>query len=308
MKSIYPLFIVVFFQLFSSEIAFAQDTKSFASEQANSTEPIDITKIPDGWKKRVDFIFGAVWTQADKWVGAADKYNVAINTSSIIRIENKRKKTQWISDATILAGGLISTTTTGKFRKAQDQLIVNSTIQSQIIPKFFTAWKNSLITQLLPTYTYNNGVQGEMVSSAFSPGIIRTGLGFIYKPKSNFKIYFSPITASINTKLNKKFLLNESGYGVPANKTFRIGWGALANSEFNQIIKKKYNFKTKLELFTDYTRSPFTVIDVDWINSLTFPISKSLSLAILVNTRYYHFIQQDLQYMHTVGLSGSFNF
>jgi hypothetical protein len=285
----------------------AQNAKDLATEAANNTEPVDIINLPNGWKKKADFVVGANWMQADKWVGASDKFNIAVSINAAIKFEKKQYKTLYQTDIMILQGGLLSTSTNNKFRKAQDQCTVNFTIATQMIPKLFSAWRTSVVTQLLPTYSYDNGVQGPAQSTFLTPGVLRTGLGIVYKPNSLFKIYLSPISANMNTKINRIFF-DQNYVGVDSGKTYRLGWGALMVAEYSTIVKKKFSIKSKVELYTDYTRKPFTVIDVDWINSLSFPLTKKLAISFVANTRYYHFILPRIQYMHIVGLSGSFSF
>jgi hypothetical protein len=294
--------------LFAANV-FAQDTKAEAAASAKAMEETDITKIADGWKKSADVLFGTVWTNTSDWVGAAEKYNITGTLNAVLKADQKKGKALWLNEARWVYGGIASPSTLDKFRKAQDQLLLSSMYAPQIKPKWFYGIKLNLNTQLMNTNVYDNAGKVIDVQNGFmAPGVVRLGVGVLYRPTANFKVYFSPLTANITTKFGSRYKLRDGvpGFGVAKNKTINFGLGAMLTVEYATTIMKNINYKTRLDLFTDYLREPFSKTDVDWLNSINFNLTKNISVGAVFNTRYYHFLNPRTQYMHTIGLSGAF--
>jgi Protein of unknown function (DUF3078) len=295
--------------LFAANV-FAQDAKADAAKAQKEMEETDITKLPDGWKKSADVLFGGVWTNTDNWIGATDKYNFTGTLNAVLKADQKKGRALWLNELRWVYGGLMAPSTKDVFRKAQDQILASSMYAPQIKPKWFWGVKANLNTQLMNTYVYDkNGVRSiDPVSGFMAPGNIRLGVGILYRPTPNFKIYFSPLTANITTKLGKVYLprTGDAGFGVDANKTLRFGLGAMLTAEYSTTILKNINYKTRLDVFTDYLREPFVKNDIDWLNSINFNLSKNIAVGMVFNIRHYPFITPRTQYMHTIGLNGAF--
>jgi hypothetical protein len=288
----------------------AQSTRGDAESNAKEMENTDITKIPDGWKKSLDFLFGTVWTNTSDWVGATDKYNFTGTLNAVAKADRKFGKTLWLNELRWVYGGLMAPSTQDEFRKAQDQILLSSMYAPQIKPKWFWGVKFNLNTQLMNTYSYSaTGVRSiNPVSGFMAPGIIRLGVGALYRPNPNFKVYFSPLTANLTTKFGSTYLplSGVPGFGVESGKTIRFGLGAMATVEYSTTIMKNINYKTRFDIFTDYLREPFAKNDIDWLNSFNFNLTKYISVGAVFNTRHYPFVSPRTQYMHTIGLSGAF--
>jgi Protein of unknown function (DUF3078) len=297
--------------LFAANI-FAQDAKEDAAKAQKEMEETDITKLPDGWKKSADVLFGGVWTNTDNWQGATDKYNITGTLNTVLKADQKKGRALWLNELRWVYGGIMAPSTNNNFRKAQDQLLASSMYAPQIRPKWFYGVKFNLNTQVLPGENYS--ADGKVVnrnSGFLAPGVIRLGVGILYRPTPNFKIYFSPLTANIATRLGgdnffqAKNVLDKERFGIAADKSLRFGLGAMATVEYNTTILKNINYKTRLDVFTDYLREPFSKNDVDWLNSFNFNLTKNIAVGAVFNVRYYHFIAPRMQYLHTIGLSGA---
>jgi Protein of unknown function (DUF3078) len=307
-KTKLQVIIVFVFLLILTNPATAQDAKKIAAENAAAMENMDLSKMPNGWRKKANIMFGFVATNNYKWNGAAEKYNITATINTTLKAEKKFGLQLWTNEANALLGGVVSTNTLGSFRKGQDLLQMSTSIASQLIPKWFAASRTSLQSQLMPTYKYTDSNTIDRMTSTFlSPGVIRSGIGFLYK-KTPLKIYFSPVTVNVNTKLDKKFLKETKGFGVDSGKAARLGFGALLSIEYFTLLPKGISYKTKLDLFTDYTKMPLKVIDTDWTNNISMMLTKQISLSMILNFRYYHFIDPTVQFLQTTGLSGTFLF
>jgi hypothetical protein len=292
---------------------FAQDSKADAAAAQKELEQTDITKIPDGWKKTADVLFGGVWTNTDKWQGASDKYNITGTANVILKADQKKGRALWLNELRWVYGGIMAPSTGDNFRKSQDQLLASSMYAPQIKPKWFYGVKFNLNTQVMAGKNYNSAGQYVNKNSGFmAPGTIRLGVGILYRPQPNFKVYFSPLTASIYTRFggNNYFATenysNREFYNVDSTKAIKFGLGAMLTAEYSTTIMKNINYKTRLDVFTNYLADPFVKNDIDWLNSFNFNLTKNISVGAVFNIRHYPFVSQNTQYMHTIGLSGAF--
>jgi Protein of unknown function (DUF3078) len=290
----------------------AQDSKEAAEKAKKEMEEMDITKIPDGWKKTADVLFGGVWTNTDHWQGASDKYNITGTANVILKADQKKGKALWLNDLRWVYGGIMAPSTGDNFRKSQDQLLASSMYAPQIKPKWFYGVKFNLNTQVMSGKNYDaNGKFVNRNSSFMAPGTMRLGIGILYRPKPNFKLYFSPLTASISTRFGKNFYSSDNHsikefYNIDSTKSLRFGLGAMLTMEYSTTIMKNVNYKTRLDMFTNYLANPFIKNDIDWLNSFNFNITKEISVGAVFNIRHYPFLSPETQYMHTIGLSGAF--
>jgi Protein of unknown function (DUF3078) len=297
----------------SCATTFGQDAKADAEKARKELEETDITKIPDGWKKTADVLFGGVWTNTDKWQGASDKYNITGTANVILKADQKKGRALWLNELRWVYGGIMAPSTGGNFRKSQDQLLASSMYAPQIKPKWFWGVKFNLNTQVMSGKNYDaNGNYINRNSSFMAPGTIRLGVGVLYRPQPNFKLYFSPLTASIYTRLggdnyfSTKDAVTRELFNVDAGKSVSIGIGAMLTAEYYTTIMNNVNYKTRLDVFTNYAKEPFVKNDIDWLNSFNFNLTKNISVGAVFNIRHYPFLSTETQYMHTIGLSGAF--
>jgi hypothetical protein len=290
----------------SGFVASTQAQKARDAEGQAAIEAVDITKLPDGWKRSTDILFGGVWTNTSDWVGAAEKYNITTTLNAVLKADQKKGSRLFLNDVRWVYGQLRSPSTLDRFRKAQDQLMISSMWAPQIKPKWFHAVRLNVNTQLAPSNIYNSvGTKTGVANSFMAPGVVRLGWGIMYRPRNNFKVYISPVTANITTKFGKNFS-NVEAFGVAKDKRIQFGLGAFLSTEYSTTIAKNIKYSTRVDAFTDYLRSPFTVIDVDWLNSVNFNLTKNISVAGVMNIRNYYFQETRVQYLHTIGLSGAF--
>jgi hypothetical protein len=294
----------------------AQQTKSTADKDAEDMKKkaeMDITKLPDGWQKAGSLLLGFNYTNQSFWVGASEPYNATFNGGITYNATRKKGKTLWINDLSFLYASTSTKSTNGEFRKTTDLLTLTSMYAPQIKPKWFWAINADLRTQVFPGYDYKSTpVNGKYTQNSgfMTPGYVRIGLGVMYTPNPKLRIYYSPLTANITTKLGK-FADGIARDGVPADKTTTFGLGSLLRADYTNTFKTgtffgDVAFKSRLDLFTDYLDRPFVVTDMDWVNSFGFNITKLISASALVNLRYYDRQIQRLQNQNMFGLGFSY--
>jgi Protein of unknown function (DUF3078) len=295
---------------------FAIQTNAQTPAEAEALEKkvrTDNTTLPQGWTKGGTVNLAFNQTHTSNWISASERYQMGI-AGLVTAFGNKKKGTTlWLNNAMLQMGVLRSPSTFNQFRKNSDQLTLSSMYAPQIKPKWYYGANLDLRTQLGSTLDYNTVTKTEVkdgktiptqwrkTGGFMTPGNIRAGLGVMYTPNKQFRIYFSPLTASITTKL-AKYARPLNIYGVDAGKSIDFGFGALVRADYQNKFKNGMTYTSRLDLFTNYLDQPFTHTNVDWINGVGFTIGKSITAAVNLNFRYYHDEIQDLQFMQMLGL------
>jgi hypothetical protein len=135
------------------------------------------------------------------------------------------------------------------------------------------------------------------ISKFLAPAYITLGLGIEWTPSKYFSLYFAPVTGRI-TIVNDQRLAEVGAYGVEPGyfnpndstewipgKKVRYEFGARAVAKFQYPIAKNIDFSTKLELFSNYLKSP-QYIDVDWQNMLVLKVNDWLNCNLATHLIY----------------------
>ncbi len=290
----------------------AQNVKE-SSEEIKKKMEADNTSLPQGWSKGGTVNMALNQVQTSNWLAASEKYQLGL-TGLVTAFGNRKKGTTlWLNSAMAQMGVIRTPSTFDRFRKNSDQLTLSSMYAPQIKPKWYYGASVDLRTQIGNTLNYDSveatvvrdGVivpsKWQRVGGLMTPGYIRAGLGIMYTPNKVFRVYFSPLTANITTKLGK-YALNSTVAGVAPGKRIDFGLGALLRADYQNKFKNGLTYTSRLDLFTNYLDNPFTHNDVDWVNGLGFTIGKNITAAVNLNTRYYHNELQNIQILEMLGL------
>lgn len=274
----------------------------------------DNLTLPQGWKKGGSVNLAFNQTQTSNWITASEKYQIGIAGLITTFANRKKGTTLWLNNGMLQMGVLRSPSTFDQFRKNSDQLTLSTMYAPQIKPKWYYGVSLDLRTQVGNTLDYGRKTDSTKMDdgsykptgwaktgSFMTPGNIRAGVGIMYTPNNKFRVYVSPLTASITTKLGQ-YLRNQNIYGVDSSKSIDFGVGALLRADYQNKFKNGMTYTSRLDLFTNYLDNPFAITNVDWINGLGFTIGKNITAAVNLNFRYYHNEIQDLQFLQMLGL------
>lgn len=201
-------------------------------------------------------------------------YNITYNDSTTIW-EN-------VSD---FGYGLLSTEEYG-IRKNEDKIDILSNYNYRAKNQFFYTGKLNFKSQFAEGFNYPN--DSTVVSNFLSPAYVILSLGMTYKPNPDFSFYLSPATGKM-TIVNDKALADSGAYGVERGKNVRIEFGAYATIDYKKEIMENITFKTKLDLFDNYTDPNSTNrdnIDVNWENSLNLTVNKFITVNLFLHLIY----------------------
>jgi Protein of unknown function (DUF3078) len=249
---------------------YAQTTEQQAAAAAK-----DLTTakkdLKDGWNKGGTFNLSLTTAgRNDYWVKGGEEQTVAIRGIVDYNFDRKKGKTNWLNNFRGRYGVQKATSTGKNFLKNDDYLNFNSIYGKQ----FSKNW----------SYAGYFGLESQFEDAFLTPGYIKAGPGFLYKPNAHFSALMSPAMANVTTKL-KKSLKNVDAFGVDAGKTARFGIGAFIQANANYDLAKGINYRSVTAIYSDYLDDPQNVV-LDMNNLFTFTVNKYIGATLTLNARY----------------------
>lgn len=237
---------------------------------------------------------------------AGGQQSLALTSLANINLNYKKGNRSWTNQLD-LAYGVIQQGDES-LRKTDDRIDFLSKygIKGKNNKWYYTALMN-FKSQFAPGYDFpNDSVE---ISNFMAPGYLMLSLGADYKPNDKFSAYLSPATAKFTFVLDQD-LADAGAFGVEgaefndmgekttdgANSLVEVG--AYANFSADLDLMENINLKSRLELFSSYTRDP-SRIDVFWENVLTMKVNKYITANITATIIYDHDI--DIQETNSNG-------
>lgn len=223
-----------------------------------------------------------------------------------------------------LGYGVIRTDEFG-VRKNEDKIDILSNYNYRASEEFFYTGKFNFKSQFVEGFNYpNDSVE---VSNFLAPAFVILSAGMTYRPNNDFSFYLSPATGKF-TIVNDERLSDAGAFGVTPGEILRSEFGAFATIEYRKALMENITFRTKLDLFNNYTDPNVdnrSNIDINWENSINMTVNKYITVNIFAHFIYDHDIDvpvyeeqagEDvqvgvgprLQAKQTLGLGFSYNF
>ena len=181
--------------------------------------------------------------------------------------------------------GLIRTDEFG-MRKNEDKIDILSNYNYRASDEFFYTGKFNFKSQFVEGFNYPDDTT--VVSDFLAPAYIILSAGMTYKPNADFSFYLSPATGKF-TIVNDDSLSARGAYGVIPGEKLRSEFGAYATIDYKKEVMENITFKSKLDLFNNYT-DPNTRnrsnIDVNWENSLNLTVNEYITVNIFAHLIY----------------------
>jgi hypothetical protein len=171
--------------------------------------------------------------------------------------------------------------------KSDDKIDFNSKYGRYAFKHWYYSALLNFKSQMAPGYSYPN--DSVVISRFLAPAYILASIGLDYKPNDYFTMFISPITQK-TTIVNDSRLNAVGAFGVDSGKVIRSEFGAYARFQFQKDIFTNVNFKTKLELFSNYLNNPQN-IDVNWETLLSMKVNKYISATFSTTLVYDHDIK-----------------
>ena len=215
------------------------------------------------------------------WAAGGDNFSLSLNSILSLYAFYQKGKSSWDNTFDFNLGYLRSTSLGS--RKNDDRIDLLSKYGYAVSSDWNVATLFNFRSQLLNGYTYPDDVK--TFSSAFlSPAYALVSLGMDYKPKPEFSVFLSPITA--RWVIVKDDSLSAKGaYGVEPGSNSRTEIGAFVSANYIKEINKSLAYKGRLDLFSNYRRNP-EKIDLFMTNIFSVKLSRVLSATWNVDLIY----------------------
>ncbi|MBI1836250.1 MAG: DUF3078 domain-containing protein [Flavobacteriia bacterium] len=254
-----------------------------------------ITNIPK-WKLKSISALNGTQTTLKNW-NSGGKSSISIlgfiNTSAYYN----NKNVKWENDISLSLGGVRyfnNAEKTNVVQKTDDKIDISTKFGYHLNKKKYFSIISGLKTQSLVGYNFPN--DSVRISNFMAPGYLNSAIGYDYVTSDNFGIFISPFAAKM-TFVRDQNLANQGAFGVTKasyndigqiiqnGKEFRGEFGAYFKIKWNKAIAKNIEFKSKLDLFSNYNHNPQN-IDVNAELLITFKVNSWFSSSILCNAIY----------------------
>ncbi|TYB80318.1 DUF3078 domain-containing protein [Bizionia gelidisalsuginis] len=220
---------------------------------------------------------------------AGGSNSISALSGFITNLDYKKDKITWKNRAVIRLGG--NKQESQKLRKTDDVLEISSKFgyQKDTLSNWYYSARFNFKSQFLHGYSYPN--RDNPISKFMAPGYSFVGAGAEYgKNIEKMSLYLSPLTYKGTIVLDRD-LSNAGSFGVePAvyddnGNTIREGervrseLGILITSAYETNLFENIDFKSLIELYTDYVNS-FGNVDVNWELLVNFKVNDYVKTAL----------------------------
>lgn len=216
------------------------------------------------------------------WAAGGDKFSFSISSGLTAYSFYKEGRNAW-DNILDLAYGYVNTTSLGG-RKSDDRIDFTSKYGYDIGKSWYLSGLLNLRTQFSDGYLYETDTLPSLVSRFFSPAYALVSPGMDFKPNNEFSLFISPVTARLVLVMDK-YLSSIGSYGVDTGRTVKTEIGAYLSMNWNKQVAQNINYKTRLDLFSDYKHNPQN-INVYWTNALALKVNKYISANVSVDMIY----------------------
>ena len=219
------------------------------------------------------------------WSAGGDNFSMSLN-SHVNYLVFYRKGVHTWDNSFDFNFGYVQTSSLGS-RKNDDRIDFLSKYGRQIdsSKKLYASTLFDFRSQLFDGRNYTSNTASDLTSTFLSPAYIILSVGFDYKPKPTFSLFFSPLT-NRTTLVTSNKISAKGSYGVDTGKHVYNEVGAFASVNYFVNIKKDIiTYKGRLDLFSNYLRNPQN-INFYMTNLFSFKINKFLAATYSLESIY----------------------
>ena len=182
----------------------------------------------------------------------------------------------------------------GRSVKTDDLIDLNSRLDRRLFDRLSLSLMLAFRTQF--AQGFEASVPDIFVSDFLAPAYTNVGVGLTYKAGEKLSLFFSPSTAKW-TLVNNGRLADNGAFGVDAaevdssgnvitpGKKSRFEIGGYMNVLFATDVAKNIDFRSKLDLFSNYLNKPQN-IDVNWENTLNLKVNEYVTVQLVAHLIY----------------------
>ncbi len=218
-------------------------------------------------------------TAMSNW-SAGGENSIAGNAYLNASLTHKKGHWLWVTNM-VLDYGLSKTKSQG-MRKSTDKIGLSTQLGYSASEVWYYTLMGDFNTQFAKGYNYPD--KEHHISNFLAPAYSNIALGMEWRPKSNYSLLFSPITAKM-TIVDDDYLSGLGSFGVDPGKHFKMEAGALVKGRAELPLMENVNLITTADLFTPYSKD-FGNIDINWDVLISMKINKFLSATINTTLKY----------------------
>lgn len=262
---------------------FGQDlsVKALQEESIKTTKKLVVDTSSKIWKKGILYSLNFSQASLSNWSAGGDKFSLSVSSILNTYANYKKGKNSW-DNSFEFNFGYVNSTSLGS-RKNDDRFDLVSKYGYALNNKLNMAALFNLRSQFFKGYTYDGDTKN-FASNFMSPGYVLQSFGLDYKPSQAYSLFLSPITGRW-VFVTDPVLSARGLYGVQPGENSAFEIGAFANLNFMKEIASNITFKSRLDLFSNYSKNPQNV-DVFMTNLLTVKLSKLFNITWGVDMIY----------------------
>lgn len=283
--------IFIFF-LFFTTVSYAQDipVRTLPNEIFKNVpkDANDTTKWR--WKRGGIVNINLAQGSLSNWSAGGDNFSLSLNSHVNYSVFYRKTVHTW-DNSFDFNFGYVQTTSLGS-QKNDDRIDFLSKYGRRIdtTNKLYASVLFDFRSQLFDGRSFTSKDNSYLTSTLLSPAYFILSVGFDYKPKPTFSVFFSPIT-NRTTLVTSKRLSEKGSFGVDSGKHVYNEVGAFASINYFMNIKKYITYKGRLDLFSNYAHNPQNV-DMYMTNLFSFKINKFLAANYSLDAIYDDNIKQ----------------
>jgi len=233
----------------------------------------------DGWKFSGNTNISFAQSAFVNWVAGGNN-SYALNALSSLRLAYKKKTFTWENNLTAGYGFMVRSGEGSV--KTDDKLDFDSKV-GRLAGK---GWYYSGLVNFKTQFTdgYARAGSNDIISRLLSPAYLIGAIGIDKKFGSTYSLFLAPLTMKTTIVMDQT-LANAGAFGVDSAQDVRSEFGGYIKFSFQKDIVKNVNFKTKVDLFSNYLHNPQN-IDVNWESIITFKVNKYISASITASLVY----------------------
>lgn len=285
------------------------------------------TTHKSGWKKGGLFSLNVGQGGSKNWAAGAEKFSFTTAAYLSVYANYKSGKFYWNNNLD-LGYAMVNTTSQG-VRKTDDKIDYFGKLGRDISKTLSVAGVVNFRSQFSDGFDYDYRSKGykRRISGLFAPAYLVIAPGIDWHPASFFSVFVSPISTRFvfvtNDPKSYYYPNGDPGadgggfeaplstyYGVDPARKVKCEAGAYASINFDKEIFKNINYKSRLDLYSNYLKTyRFTPtgpdqllieeigskpqnVDVFWTNAIVMKVNKFLSVTYNLDLIYDDDVRQ----------------
>ncbi|MDX9882200.1 MAG: DUF3078 domain-containing protein [Prolixibacteraceae bacterium] len=235
------------------------------------------------WNLGGNTIFGFTQTSLSNWKKGG---NSSLSILAVLKgfANYSDEKLKWENSAELRNGWMRinEEDEDTKLQKNDDKLELISRLGISAFKKWYYSAEVDFETQFFNGYNYPD--TDNPISAFMAPAKTLIKIGLDYKPNKDFSLFLSPLTSK-TVFVRDTVLIDQTKFGVDANK--RRFWepGFNADLKFKKAVYKDIVWETKYKMFFNY-RSPFDKFDINWENLVSMKLNDYINMNFMLHLIY----------------------